>query len=206
MKLLLCFTFSLLVFGTTEFATAQSLWQHRNDSRVFMLTDTRAHGVGDVLTVLIRENTDVENKDERAADKATDIGGTFGFNGATAANGGGGTASASFDSKTTSNRKFDGTSEYKVEREFSDRLTVAVLDVQPNGNFVIGGRRRVVVSGEARTLVVTGVVRPYDIGRNNTVQSQFVGNLEMHYEGKGPESHFSNQGWLGRITNKVWPF
>lgn len=203
MKLLTICTLSLLVFGICNGSSAQSLWQHRTDSRVFMFSDTRAHGVGDVVTIIIRENTDVDNKDKRAADKATDTGGTFDFNGSTS---GGGTASATFDSKATSNRKFDGTSAYKVEQEFSDRLTVAVLDLQPNGNLVVGGRRQVVVSGEARTLVVTGVVRPYDVARNNTVQSQFVGNLEMHYEGKGPESHFSNQGWLGRIGNKIWPF
>jgi len=182
---------------------AQSMWQHRDPSRVLMFRDVKARVVGDVLTIIVSENTDVDHKDERTLEKTTNASGTFDFNGSTA---GGQSASANLDSATTSNRNFDGSSEFTVEREFSDRISVTVLDVLPNGNMVIGGKRRHVIAGESRVLVVSGIVRPFDVRPDNTVQSRFIANLEVAYHGKGPESSFSNQGWLGRLTNKIWPF
>ena len=78
------------------------------------------------------------------------------------------------------------------------------IDVAPNGNLIIAGRRRQVVAGEVRTLLVTGSVREPDITPNNTVRSQFIANFKVCYEGDGPETHFSNQGWGSRIINRIW--
>lgn len=187
-------------------SSAQSMWQHRHPSRVNLFSDLQSRHVGDLLTIVIRENTAVDNKDERAQEKDTEIGGVFNFSGSTSGNGGTNSAAADFDSKTTSKRTFDGSAEYTVERAFQDRVTVQVLDVLPNGNLVVGGKRRQTVSGELRTLLVSGIVRPFDVRSDNTVESRDVANLEVAYHGQGPESSFSNQGWLGRLTNKIWPF
>jgi flagellar L-ring protein precursor FlgH len=56
-----------------------------------------------------------------------------------------------------------------------------------------------------RVLRLSGIVRPADIGANNTVQSNFIADLYINYEGRGPESAYTNQGWGGRIFNKLWP-
>lgn len=85
-------------------------------------------------------------------------------------------------------------------------MTVTVMDKLPNGNLVIGGKRRQVVSGEVRTLVVSGIVRPIDITPDNTILSQYVGDFHIDYVGKGPESEFANQGWLGKLLNVISPF
>ena len=85
-------------------------------------------------------------------------------------------------------------------------MTVTVVGVLPNGNLVVEGRRCRVITHETRVLVVSGVVRPLDIGPYNTVQSSFIADFQVVYEGKGPESSFTNQGWLGKIVNYVWPF
>ena len=85
-------------------------------------------------------------------------------------------------------------------------LVVAVMDLLPNGNMVIGGRRQRVVSGELRTLVISGIVRPLDIRPDNTIRSQFIANFRVDYLGKGPESEFTNQGWFGKTLNALWPF
>ena len=62
------------------------------------------------------------------------------------------------------------------------------------------------ITREMRTLRLTGVVRPADIGPNNVVQSFYVPNLYISYEGRGPESTSTNQNWGGRIFNKLWPY
>jgi flagellar L-ring protein precursor FlgH len=62
------------------------------------------------------------------------------------------------------------------------------------------------VGKEVRTLKVSGVIRPIDISPTNTIQSQYVGDFKIIYLGKGDQSAFSNQGWLGRIFNVKWPW
>lgn len=178
---------------------AQSLWQHRVPQRVSLVSDTAARNVGDLVTILISENTDVANKDQRNMNKDSDASVDFDFSSSTS-------TPASLDISGKSDRAFNGQSKYTVEQEFTDRMTVEVLDVLPNGNLVIGGRRQRIVAGELRTLVISGTVRHTDISPNNTVRSQFVANFNICYDGDGPESHFSNQGWGARILNRIWPF
>ena len=178
---------------------AQSLWPYRAPERVNLIADTAARRVGDLITIFINENTDVENSDNRNLDKDSEAGFRFDFSSSSA-------APANLDIAGDSNRSFNGQSNYSVEQEFTDRLTVEVLDVLPNGNLVIGGKRERMVAGEHRTLVITGIVRSIDLSPNNTISSQYVANFKICYAGKGPESAFSNQGWAGRALNRLWPF
>ena len=106
----------------------------------------------------------------------------------------------------TSRRQFNGSAQLTSDRSFTDRITVTVVDVMPNGNLVVEGYRSRVVAGEQRMLRVTGIVRPTDIGAQNTVQSQFMANFRISYLGRGPESSFVNQSYLGRAMNLLWPF
>lgn len=195
----------LLVAGISRHCAAQSMWQQRRAERVGMFRDIRARHVGDLITVVISENTAVTNKDERALAKDTSIGGVFDFAGSMAGNAGGNSAAANISSTTTTDRSFDGTSEYSVARALEDRITVRVLDVLPRGELVVGGKRQQIISGEKRTLVISGIVRPFDVRIDNSVESQSVGDLRLVMYGKGPESSFTNQGWLGRMTNKFLP-
>ena len=111
-----------------------------------------------------------------------------------------------FDFSNASQRSFDSKANSSIARTFTDRMTFIVIDVLPNGNLVVQGTRQRMITREMRTLRLTGVVRPADIGANNIVQSYFIGNLYISYEGRGPESTSTNQNWGGRIFNKLWPF
>jgi flagellar L-ring protein precursor FlgH len=193
----------VLLWGTLAIPSdAQSLWQRRHNDRVFLFADTAARRVGDLVTVIIRETTDVENRDQRALGKDSDS--SFEFD--VASSGNSSSSSGSFDISGNSNRQFNGSSQYSVEQDFADKITVPVVEVLPNGNLVIGGRRQRLVSGEVRSLILSGIVRPIDLGPNNAVQSQYIANFKICYEGDGSETSFSNQGWGGRILNKIWPF
>ena len=190
-----------LAFCPTTYA--QSLWQQRHDDFAHLFVDTRAHSVGDLLTIVIDESTDVLKRDQRALDKSSD--GSFSFDFAGASSGTAG-SSANVNMAGDSSRRFDGNSQYRVAQAFSDQIAVAVTGVLPNGYLTVKGTRRRTVSSEQRALVVTGVVRPIDIMPNNTIRSQFVANLDIHYQGFGVETRFTNQGWAARALNRVWPF
>ncbi len=181
---------------------AQSLWQQRDSRKAFLFQDLKARCVGDILTIAIEEETDVANSDTRGMSKQTASSANAGF--AYAGNPSSGSASAQFN--VNSDREFDGDVNFSSDRQFQDRFSVTVVDVLPNGNLVVAGVRNVLVEGDQKRLSVSGIVRSHDIRADNSVQSSNVAELRILYEGAGPESHFTNQGWLGRRVNKFWPF
>jgi flagellar L-ring protein precursor FlgH len=191
---------------TTQDAMGDSLWKKRDPQRAYLFYDSRARNVGDLLTLIISESSEVENSENRSMDKNS----SNGVSGDYAAGSSGGlatqAASASLDFASSAKRAFAGKANYRDSREYTDHITVTVVDVLPNGNMVISGRRCLSIAGEQRTLVVSGVVRPIDLGPDNKISSRYVADLKTVYEGEGTSKKFTRQGWLSRAANKVWPF
>ena len=187
-------------------AMADSLWKKRDPQRAYLFYDSRARNVGDLLTLIISEASEVENSENRSLDKNSSAGTTADF----AAGSGGGlatqAANASLDFASSAKRAFSGKANYRDSREYTDHITVTVVDVLPNGNLVISGRRCLSIAGEQRTLIVSGVVRPIDLGPDNKISSRYVADLKTVYEGEGSSKRFTRQGWMSRAANKVWPF
>jgi flagellar L-ring protein precursor FlgH len=185
---------------------ADDIWDRRDPRAAFLFEDTRARRIGDLLTVAVNETTAANEKDQRAMDKSTKLTDALKFDGKSAAGkvSRAGSLDASFSN--ASGRTFNGSAQLTSDRTFTDRITVTVVDIMPNGNLVVEGYRSRVVAGEQRVLRVTGIVRPTDIGAQNTVQSQFMASFKISYLGRGPESKFVNQSYLGRVMNLLWPF
>lgn len=190
----------------TDAAHAEALWERRQPEQGLLFYDTQARRVGDLLTVVVREDSNVKNQDNRGLGKKTSVKSLFNLG----AKSDGGLATqasaAELDAELQSNRSFDGKSSFRSQRAFNDRVTVTVIDVLPNGNLVFRGCRDILIEGDQRRLVVTGVVRSFDVSADNTVNSRLVADLHMNYEGQGAEEGFIRQGWLGRKANRVWPF
>ncbi len=190
----------------TKAAHAEALWKRHQPEQGLLFYDTQARRVGDLLTVVVREDSNVRNQDNRGLGKKSSAKSLFKFG--ASSDGGFSTqgSESELDSELQSNRSFDGKSSFRSQRAFDDRVTVTVIDVLPNGNLVFRGCRKIHIEGDQRTLVVTGIVRPFDVSADNTVNSRLVSDLHMNYEGHGGEEGFIRQGWLGRTANKVWPF
>ncbi|MCC6420488.1 MAG: flagellar basal body L-ring protein FlgH [Gemmataceae bacterium] len=199
--------FALLVVVTgTGRTPADSLWERRNPYFAYMHEDIRPRRVGDILTVVVSEATLFDGKENRNLNKKTLANFLFSLAGSTQ----GGASERSFrttlQGNTTSNRALAGISDYKSQRLFTDRMGVVVIEVLPNGNLVIEGVRKRVVANETKMLRLRGIVRPRDVLEDNTVLSQYVANLEVSYLGRGIETDYLRNGWLGRIFNKIWPY
>lgn len=67
----------------------------------------------------------------------------------------------------------------------STNLSGQVVAVLPSGNLVVEARRFINMNNEKQTIVLRGVVRRGDIGPNNTVASDSIGDLELEIKGKG---------------------
>jgi len=185
---------------------ADSIWERRDQRSGYLYMDNRARRVGDLLTVLVNENTGATNKEERNLTKDTAAAARLNLAASGEAGGAGRAASGSMSGNSASDRSFQGTADFASERQLLDQMTVTVVDILPNGNLVIEGYRRRLVQNETRLLRVSGVIRPNDIEIPNLIESRFIANFNVSYEGSGVESKFTNQGWLGRIGNRIWPF
>jgi flagellar L-ring protein precursor FlgH len=204
---ILGFVLAIVVFSPA-LTSADSIWQRHNFFSSFLYVDNRARRPGDLVTVLITETTDIQHQDQRNLNQKTDTGGGMSLTGNIT--GTSKTANRTVNSALTpdinSNRSFTGNSTYNINQSFTDTVTCTVVAVQPNGNLVIEGYRQRVVTREVRTLRICGVVRPMDINFDNTIPSTYVANFSIQYLGRGVETRFTNQGWLSRFWNLIWPY
>jgi flagellar L-ring protein precursor FlgH len=68
---------------------------------------------------------------------------------------------------------------------FKTNLTGQVIAVLPNGNLVVEAARQIFMNNQHENIIVRGMIRPGDIGPDNTVASTALSNLEIEMKGKG---------------------
>ena len=74
---------------------------------------------------------------------------------------------------------FDGSGNSSTSESLTAQITARVIDVMPNGNLVIKGERRVKMKQEEVHIVMTGMIRPDDISRNE--HNQFILYVRCSY-------------------------
>jgi flagellar L-ring protein precursor FlgH len=67
----------------------------------------------------------------------------------------------------------------------STTVSARVIRVLPNGDFIVEGRKLIAINSESQTVSIRGIVRPVDLGYNNSVLSNQVEDLEVRINGKG---------------------
>ena len=176
----------------------QSAWDERRD----LFSDPRAARVGDPLTVSISMNDKaiLGNKTDRSRDSQTKFSSDylldiFGLSSK-------GQADGNVNSQSSS--KGAG----KIDRTEEVRFSVAavVIDVLPNGNLPISGSQEVRVNYEMRIVKIAGIVRPRDIGRNNTIAYDKIAEARISYGGRGRLMEVQQPGWGHQIYDAVGPF
>ncbi len=83
-------------------------------------------------------------------------------------------------------------------------ITARVADVLPNGDLALEGVREIDINGDRQIIVLTGVVRPTDVGPGNVVPSTAVGQMRIRYFGRGLIKDNLEPGWLVRVLNKIF--
>lgn len=197
---------SVGIMLTPGIAHADSIWSRREPQSAFLFVDARARHIGDVLTVQIQEDTAIGNSDQRQLSKTATASDVFSFKGSTQGGNSKRSGTVDFEPSNNAQRAFNGSSAYTVGRTITDNMSVTVIDVLPNGNLVIEGFRRQIVTGDQRLMRISGIVRPDDILLTNTVLSQAIANLQISFVATGTETHFVDQGWMGKLFNWIWPF
>ena len=159
--------------------TVGSLWSQSN-TLGDLSTDYKAHKVNDTIVIVVAVQTTAaqtgNSSYQRTFQTSSAITGLpgsintspfnplFNANSSTALKGAGATGS-----NTT----------------FQTTLTGQVIEVLPSGNLVVEAQRKIFMNNQHEDVTVRGVVRPGDIGPNNTVASASLSSLEIEMKGKG---------------------
>lgn len=180
---------------------AQSLW--RDDTSRSQFADKRAASVGDILTIMVQEissaNKNNETKTEKSSSWTAAIS-SFLFPGFAQYKGS--TPAVSYNSDL----KHDGSGAINNSETIVAQVAVKVMEVLPNRNLMIEGKRETSFSGEHQTIVLRGIVRPEDVSCTNTVLSCNVADATIQMVGKGTVTDTQRKGWFTRVLDKVIPF
>lgn len=84
-----------------------------------------------------------------------------------------------------SNTTLKGSGATDSSTTFQTSMTAQVIAVLPSGNLVVEAQRKIFMNNQHEDVTIRGVVRPNDIGSNNTVPSAALSNLEIEMKGKG---------------------
>jgi flagellar L-ring protein precursor FlgH len=191
-------------------AQSGSLYQPQFANNLW--TDQRAKRVGDIITIVLQEETSSSksantniSKDSSAqlADPTL-----FGTNPSIKASkfipsGSSLSLSTDFDAQ----RAFSGEADADQSNSLSGNITVTVANVLPNGMLRIRGEKWLTLSRGEEFIRIAGLVRPADIRPDNTVLSTRVADARITYSGTGELAEAGRMGWLSRFFNhRWWPF
>jgi flagellar L-ring protein precursor FlgH len=171
------------------------------------LADVKARRVGDIVTVIIKEQAKASKQattdTSRDSSISAGISSFFGLE-------------QTVEDKTkitpssmieaSSGNEFSGSGKTTRSEDLAATLTTQVVEVYPNGNLKIRGGKSVTVNNENQIIYLTGIVRLYDVSASNTVDSGNILNAQITYTGKGSISDKQKPGWLMRVFDNAWPF
>ena len=97
--------------------------------------------------------------------------------------------------------EFDGQASTRNAGSVKAQLAATVKEVLPNGNLLVEGRRTIYVNKEQKNIILTGIVRPRDVTKNNTVLSTYIADAAITFEGFGEVTDQARPGFLSRLLN-----
>ncbi|TCS80509.1 flagellar L-ring protein precursor FlgH [Pectinatus cerevisiiphilus] len=189
----------LFLFGAVVFphslASAQSLWaDSQNNYSMSLFADRKAHNIGDILTVIISESSST------SATKSMSNGKTAN----NSLNAGAGIFSFLAQASAGQSDSFKADGSAKDTNTVNGKITVTVVDVQPNGNMVVEGTQSIWQNKDEHKITLRGTVRQDDVAYDNTVPSYLVADATLKFDGKGPLNAKQRQGILSQIFNVLF--
>jgi flagellar L-ring protein FlgH len=184
---------------------ADSLW--RDDVSRPMFCDKRGMNIGDILTIVVQETSTANKNNATTTERKSSLSEAitsflYSPGASTLLTKGGQLPALAYNS----DHQHSGTGTINNSETMVAQIAVRIVDVLPNGNLVVEGRRQTSFSGEQQTIILRGVVRSDDVASNNTVLSYNVADATIQILGKGTVTDSQNKGWFNRLWDKLNPF
>lgn len=152
-----------------------------------LVSDVKAHRLGDSLTILVLETSSAAQSADTNAKRDTEVG--VAVNSAT--------RSKKFSGSL--NNDFAGAAKTQRAGKLLAQITVNVVGVEENGDLRVAGEQLVEVNDEQQMIRLEGKVRPQDIAENNTVVSNRLADARIHYAGDGVLADGQKPGFITRV-------
>jgi flagellar L-ring protein precursor FlgH len=191
---------------TPKTTNSNSLWQQGN--RTFF-SDKRARRIGDIVKVVIEINdkAELDNETERSRDGSNELDASSVFGLEKMITGWlPGKANNASLLKTESKGSYKGSGTVEREEKINTEVAAMITQILPNGNLVIQGSQEVNVNYEVRRIAISGIIRPSDIGSNNSIHSNLIAESRIQYGGRGQVFDVQQPRMLDQIVDIVAPF
>jgi len=197
---------ALLMISTTIGAiNAESLFSlNASQSSIIepkaLYSSVRARGVGDLVSIVLEETPTISDTGTYSAAKDSSLVENF-------------TNAINTIFNTDLKKALDGTkgtlsvtgsTTLTRELKLNDKIVAQVVQVMPNGNLLVQGKKSLVNQNERMDLIVSGIVDPKWINQTGEIKSKNVANLQFALNGAGTVSRGQNEGILDRAIRSVF--
>lgn len=183
-----------------------SLWQP--GSRAFF-RDRRTRNVGDILKVKIqiKNNANMDNKTTRNRNDQNNLAAPniFGLESV---------IPQVFPSTVdltkllslTGNNSNSGTGKIERKEDINTEIAAMVTNIFPNGSLMIQGTQEIRVNYELREITISGIIRPEDIGADNSISLDQIAEARLSYGGRGTLSRMQKLRYGNEVIDIMTPF
>ncbi|HEY6529039.1 MAG TPA: flagellar basal body L-ring protein FlgH [Cellvibrionaceae bacterium] len=173
------------------------------DAGLDLFSDRKARRAGDIITIVLKESTVSQKKSNLNSSKNT----ALGLENPTILGAPLGLGKLDLNTELNGKSEFKGKGDAAQSNNLQGNISVTVSDILPNGVLVVRGEKWLTLNRGDEYIRISGMVRPDDIGPDNTVLSTRVANARISYSGTGAMADGSQMGWLSRFFNSgFWPF
>ena len=195
---------TLIIFSTLT-AGAESLFSlNASQNAVIepraLYSSVRARGVGDLVSIVIDEAPSMSDSGTYSTSKSSSLAENF-------------TNALNTIFKTSLKGALDGTNgtldvsgatQMTRSMVLTDTVVAQVVQVLPNGNLLVQGKKSLVNQNERIDLIISGIVDPKWINQSGEILSSQVANLQFAMNGAGTVSRGQNEGILDRAIRTIF--
>ena len=189
---------SLLIIPQYAPARADSIWAE--DESTSQYTNEKNFKVGDIITILLAENTSAVTNAGTNTNAREDL--SFSINHTI-------DKLANVIGKNTSltgsaQNKYAGDGSTTRSSKLVSVVSCRVIEILSNGNLKIAGTHSLSINQEEQQILISGVIRSKDVSLDNTIVSSKVAQAQVSVKGKGMVEEAQSPGWITRFFNWIF--
>ena len=159
-----------------------------------LVSNFKAHRVGDIITIMIVEESTANASSNVSANNKSEVSGGPGL----------GFLDVLTNWGIDAENKYTGDGSTQRTGNLTAEITARITEILHNGDYRLAGNRMVDINGERQLIEITGVCRARDIQPDNTIYSTYIADARIAYNGTGVVNDSSEPGVITKLVN--WLF
>lgn len=176
--------FALLLCGVE--AGAENLFKD-SDYRP-LIADRRASQPGDIVTILVYENSSARNSADTTTTTSFSVGGSVNS-----------LANTETSLQAGLRDNYGGRGQIQRSGNLLAQISVSVVEQLPNDDLMVSGEQTIDINGEKTRIRLSGRIRPTDISQGNTILSTRIADARIDYVGDGYITDRTRPGLIPRV-------